>query len=142
MAETESSGMKPKLSEHDIQSQILDWLKAKHIFHWRANTGSSGPMFHNGKRRFVRFGPKGCPDIFAVIGGRLIGIEVKVPGNEQSEHQRWFEAELVNAGGIYFIANSLKDAEWMLESIDDHGLPMLDRAAANAKAPSQPGAVR
>lgn len=108
--------MKPKLSEHDIQKQILDWLKIQGIFHWRNNTGSSGPMFHNGKRRFVRFGVAGAPDIFVVHKGNIIGIEVKAVGKKASPDQMSFGLELVRAGGLYTIASSIEDVMEVLES--------------------------
>jgi len=50
------------LSEHEIQKAILDYLAAKHIFHYRQNTG--GAKF---KGHYVRFGVPGAPDIVAVI---------------------------------------------------------------------------
>jgi hypothetical protein len=102
--------VKDKLSEHDIQRQILDWLKLKHIFHWRNNSGAMRSS-HKGKSRFMRFGAKGSPDIFAVIGGQIFGIEVKRPGGKQSEDQRIFEAFLTRAGGRYLVVNSLEGLE-------------------------------
>lgn len=107
---------KPKtavLKEADIQRQILHWLKLKGIFHFRSNTGAFAGEY-KGKKRFVRFGKKGTPDIFAVLGGKIFGIEVKRPKGELSEDQVRFGNELLAAGGEYIVASCLEDVlEWM-----------------------------
>jgi len=108
--------LKPKLSEHQIQKQILDWLKAKGIFHWRNNTGAMKGS-HKGKGWFMRFGAVGSPDIFVVHKGDIYGIEVKAPGKFESEEQRQWGMRLIMAGGYYIVAHSLEDilnfgADW------------------------------
>jgi hypothetical protein len=101
---------KPGLSEHEVQAQILDWLKAKKIFHWRSNSGAMAGD-HKGKRWYVKFGPKGGPDIFAMLPGHeIFGIEVKSEKGFQSQVQKEFEVEFVRAGGQYILAFSLDDA--------------------------------
>lgn len=95
--------------EHEVQSAIIDWLKMKRIFYWRSNTGAFAGT-HNGKTRFVRFGKKGSPDIFVVIHGQIIGIEVKGDQGFQSQVQKEFEVEFTRAGGKYLLCFSLDDA--------------------------------
>jgi hypothetical protein len=95
---------KPSLSEHNVQTQILDWLNLKKIFCYRQNTGGMVKGRH-----FVRFAVKGSPDIIAVIEGQYVGIEVKRPGEKQSPEQGAFETALVMAGGRYVLAHSLDD---------------------------------
>jgi len=97
-----------RVKEHDVQSAILDWLKHKKIFHWRSNTGAFMGV-HRGKPRFVRFGKKGSPDIFAVVKGQIIGIECKGEKGFQSQVQKQFEVEFTQAGGVYILAFSLND---------------------------------
>lgn len=104
---------KPKLSEHDIQTQILDWLKLHKVFHYRQNSGG----IKKGKH-FVKFGAKGAPDIVAVVKGIYWGIEVKKPGGLLSACQLDFRFELQKSDGRYVVAYSLehvKDAlqEWI-----------------------------
>lgn len=96
------------LTEHEIQRQIIDWLRLRHIFFWRNNTGAFSGTY-KGKKRFVRFGTPGAPDIFAVVQGRIIGIEVKRPGEQATLEQAAFGTVLEAAGGIWFIARSLDD---------------------------------
>jgi hypothetical protein len=93
-------------SEHETQGQILDWLKHRHIFHYRQNTG--GAKF---KGYYVKFGIPGAPDIVAVVRGRFIGIEVKKAGEELSNKQADFKLALEAAGGCYIRAYSVKDVE-------------------------------
>jgi hypothetical protein len=104
---TTHGGRGPK--EREVQSAITDWLTHKHYFWWRNNTGSFLGEY-KGKKRFVRFGKKGSPDIFVLIKGRLIGIEVKGDGGFQSQVQKEFEVEFTRAGGVYLLCFSLEDA--------------------------------
>ena len=99
---------KPRTLEHDTQSAILEWLEKKHIYHFRMNVGAFLGEY-KGKKRFVKFGPKGAPDIIAVIKGQIIGIEVKAQDGFQSQAQKEFEVEFVRAGGIYLLCFSLDD---------------------------------
>jgi hypothetical protein len=101
-----------KLSEHDVQSQILDHLATIGMFAWRNNKGA----FKKGKH-FVRFGGKdGAPDIMAIqptvdpaYGCEFYGIEVKAVGKKQSDAQRQWQADCEKAGGCYILAYSLED---------------------------------
>jgi hypothetical protein len=97
-----------ELTEHEVQSLILDWLKQKHIWHFRSNAGAMAGS-HKGKRWYVKFGPKGGPDIFAIIRGQIFGIEVKGDGGFQSQVQKEFEVEFTRAGGVYLLAWKLED---------------------------------
>ena len=114
---------KIKVSEKEIQKTILDWLKwHKQIFCWRNNSGAMVSEY-KGKKRFMRFGAEGSPDIFAVkmvfpcpgngiIGvGQIIGIEVKSPTGKMSEAQEKFREEFQKVGGIYILARSVEDVE-------------------------------
>lgn len=92
------------ISEHDLQRQILDYLALHRYFHWRQNVGAAK---HGG--RFIRFGVKGLPDIFCVVKGRLIGIEVKRDKVDQSKAQVEFQVALEHAGGKYCLARRLED---------------------------------
>ena len=99
---------KPDQSEHEIQSLILDWLKHQHFFHWRNNTGAMAGS-HKGKRWFMRFGAKGSPDIFVVIKGQIIGIEIKNAKNPQSREQFEWQTSFESVGGKYILARTLED---------------------------------
>jgi hypothetical protein len=97
--------LKPyELTEHEIQQQILDWLKLKRIFHYRQNSGGIKKGSH-----FVKFGAPGAPDIICVIKGQYVGLEIKRVNAHQSRQQFMFQGELEKAGGRYILARSLDD---------------------------------
>jgi hypothetical protein len=106
------------LTEHQIQSQILEWLKLKRYLHWRENSGG----MRKGKH-WIAFGGKGHPDIWVVrpkLRGypegyaetycELTGIEVKDAKGEQSRAQKEFQTQLEASGGRYLLVRSLQDA--------------------------------
>lgn len=49
-------------------------------------------------------GTKGSADISATIKGKSVKIEVKIGNDRQSEYQKEYEADIIKAGGIYYIA--------------------------------------
>jgi hypothetical protein len=95
------------------QRAILDYLRAKHIFVWRCNqvspTGinAKGELYH---RRFV--GLKGVSDILGILpGGRILCIEVKSAKGRLSAEQNCFASEVLDLGGVWFVARSVEDVE-------------------------------
>ena len=103
-----------KPSEHEVQSQILQYLAIKQIFCYRSNAGAMSGS-HKGKRWFVRFGLPGSADIFAIKEGRAYAIEVKGPKGKQSESQIEFQQRFERAGGVYVLAFSLDDVTGVLK---------------------------
>ena len=107
----------PIPTEQQIQRAILDWLAAVGIPAWRQNTGAFAAE-HNGKRRFMRFGPKGQSDIVGILPGRgdgkFLAIEVKRPGGQPTPEQQAFLDRITEAGGIAFVARSVADCEQRL----------------------------
>src|ERR1700735_952353 len=99
----------PEVPEREIQRQILDWLKHKRIWSFRNNVIAVGAEY-KGKKRFIRSGLPGSPDIYALRKGQLFGIEVKTKSGVQSRVQIEFETEFTAAGGIYGIVRTLDEA--------------------------------
>jgi hypothetical protein len=95
-------------TEHQIQSQILDYLHLRNIFAWRNNTGGFA-NFSKGKKYFVRYGLKGSGDIFSVYKGKFISIEVKSWKGIVSDEQKDFMEKINSNGGIAFIARNIDD---------------------------------
>ena len=95
---------------------ILQYLAATGVVAWRMNTGAVSATYQ-GKPRFVRFGVKGMSDIIGLIppSGRLLAVEVKRPEGKPTPEQTQFLAAVVRAGGIAFLARSVKD-------VQEHGL--------------------
>ncbi len=84
------------LKEADITKQIRDVLNLKGIWHWKQ---WQGPMSE----------PKGVSDILGCFEGKLLAIEVKVPGREPSPDQLQFIDGVNHYGGIGFVAHSVED---------------------------------
>ncbi len=124
-------------SEHAIQTAILlefgalPWLTI-----WRQNTGKAygyatvkGALANFAQGRWeaglallkhaqlVTFGTPGQADIQGIIGeygwqlekGRFLGIEVKRPGEKQTNEQIAWEAMVKRRGGLYILAFSVED---------------------------------
>ena len=68
------------------------------------------------------YGSKGLCDLIAVKNGIAAFIEVKAPNGVQSDDQKVFGSRIRNAGGIYMLARSIDDVEWLFTYGNDaHG---------------------
>jgi hypothetical protein len=101
--------------EGAVLSAILEYLKLRHVFAFRMNTGA-GKLLDGARHtsRFVRFGFPGCSDILGVLDdGRFLAIEVKGPKGKATLEQLQFIAEVCKRGGVGFVA-------WSIEDVDRH----------------------
>lgn len=68
-----------------------------------------------------KIGVKGMSDLYGIIDGRFIAIEVKTGNAKQSKEQRKYEAMVKKMGGIYIIGRSvdqvIKDIENELQRL-------------------------
>jgi hypothetical protein len=118
-----------KYNEHDVQNQIIDFLRYEGYFVVRQNVGArQEPVFKKGmpvlqrngkqKQRFIQFGVKGMSDLWAVQppNGRLICIEVKHPDNRDgaTPEQISFIQNVQLKGGIAFVAASVEEVAMQL----------------------------
>lgn len=80
------SARRPKVSEHDVQRQIIEWLRWSGWLVLRINSGATlHEATVTSARRFVRFVDAGDPmlavsDVLAFKDGMLLAVEVKRPG--------------------------------------------------------------
>lgn len=95
---------KPEL-ESSLMKRILSALKKIGVLAWRNHVGAATI-----DGRYQRFGSKGSADIFAVVRGRFVGIEVKRPGLAPSKHQEIWRRTIMAHGGGYIVATSVDDA--------------------------------
>jgi len=63
----------------------------------------------------IRFGRKGQSDIWGVVSGRHIEIEMKSATGRQTKDQRNWQHAVERAGGIYILARKPDDALAVLE---------------------------
>jgi hypothetical protein len=109
----------PTPSEKVIQSQIMAYLTARGIFHWRQNQGATVvPATGGSKRRFFRMtSVDGVSDIIGVLpDGRFLAIECKTARNGPTEGQSDFLRRVNAAGGLGFVARSIDDVKRELDA--------------------------
>lgn len=101
--------------ERDIQAEIMLALGRKYRL-WRSNSGKwrvvDKPCARCAQRaRWIEGAPTGCADLVGIgPNGRFLGVEVKRPGETQSDEQINFEAMVRTHGGIYVVAHSRDEA--------------------------------
>jgi hypothetical protein len=103
------------VKESDLQKLVLDWLVLHRIFHRRKNTGAMASEDVPGKKRFVRFGQAGDPDIEICYKGRFIAVELKSETGTQTQNQKNYQSDFEAAGGRYILARSLEDVTEVLK---------------------------
>lgn len=121
-ARAKSRGYKltrPEPKEADIQSAILRFLRVHPAvaFFWRQNTGAMS-IGEGKSRRFVRFGPKGAPDIQGYLkDGRALFIECKSRTGRVSQEQQEFHDRAVKHGAVAMVARSVADVAAVLDGV-------------------------
>lgn len=90
------------MSEKRIVTKILKVLREDGFW-----IKTHGGLFQRG----------GLPDVLGCFKGRFIGIEVKKPGEEASEIQKYTLKEIIKAGGIAGVATSVEEALEILNDI-------------------------
>lgn len=95
-------------TEKNTQHACLEYLAASNIFHYRNNSGATVSEY-KGKKRLIRFGATGSPDIIVVYRGQYIGFEIKDTKGVQSEGQIAFQQNLEKAGGAYYLIRSIDE---------------------------------
>ena len=96
---------KPKLSETQITRQIIEALNCLVdvvVFKFYA-----GGLKFDGT--FRKQNNNGVSDILGCFRGKFLAIEVKVPGNEATDIQKQFLQNIIDSGGIAFVAHSLDE---------------------------------
>ena len=60
-------------------------------------------------KRIPSSGTKGTSDIKAIIGGKMVAVEVKIGKDRQSEVQKEYQMKVEQAGGLYWIVTNFED---------------------------------
>lgn len=107
-----------------IRNAILDWLRFHRIKAWIFD---SVGIWSKERGCYLRRGGKhatrGLPDIHGIIpGGKFFAIEVKTKTGRVSPEQNQQIAEINAAGGLAFVARSLKDLEDRKQELGAGGL--------------------
>ena len=114
---------KIKISETDIQSAIIRYLsilenQGKLFFN---RTNNIPPVNKNSKGEVVGFrrlpvgAKKGIPDIWVIMNGHTIGLEVKTSTGRQSKEQKEIEERFKKNGAEYYVVRSLEDVKRIIK---------------------------
>jgi len=88
-------------SEQQIQMTVESELKAAHIYFTKTIVSARN----------------GVPDIIACVNGRFIAIELKRPGKDLSDLQRYNFDLIKRNGGQTYMINNLEDASKIVPTI-------------------------
>lgn len=103
-----------KMSEHELQKSILEFLKLKNIFAWQNKTqGTFDPRI--GRFRSNPHTLKGVSDILGIYKGKFLAIEVKTEKGKATDEQLAFIHEVKRQGGWACIARSIEDVDIFLK---------------------------
>lgn len=100
--------------ENALQRACLEFLRLRGIMAWRNNTR----VVRFGKQLYW-FGAKGSGDIFAIVRGRFLSIEVKVGRGKETADQKLWAAQVEDAGGKAIVARTLEDVQDAIEELED-----------------------
>lgn len=102
-------------TESEIQTEIMQFLESKGIFHWRSQVYKgrvkSGAYLHTGIT--------GLADITCMLKNAHLYIEVKDHKGQQKEDQKAFESLCKANGHYYMIARSVGDVERFLKLLGE-----------------------
>ena len=103
------------MKETLLKNIILDYLKYKNIFCWLTNTAGNFSIKTNSYYKNPRL-LKGVGDIVGIMpSGKFFCVECKVSKNKQSPEQKEFQTNIVKNKGIYILAYSLEDVEFVFK---------------------------
>lgn len=86
--------------EVKVQSAITSFLKKE--------MKAGKPVFYEKRQAIGYQYHKGIPDIYCILNGYHLEIEVKRPGGSRSTMQETYERILKNAGAIYACVDSFE----------------------------------
>lgn len=92
----------PGLLEAGILRGVLSVLTLRRVWHRRIEV--QGVLTHKHERTFLRPSRmQGLPDVIAIVGGRMWGLEAKAPGGRLSALQAEALAGIRDAGGVALV---------------------------------------
>ncbi len=98
----------PRLTEHQVQTQLQNWLQYHNYYVIRLNSG----MIENKYGGRIRLGVAGTPDLLAIKDGKATFIEVKRDlKSKPTALQMHKMEELRGYGSKCFVACSIEDLE-------------------------------
>lgn len=100
----------PKISEHQLQTLLKNYLEAKGWYCMRLNSGKFA-VGEGASRRFINGQLAGTPDLLCIKDGRATFVEVKVGRNKLTFMQEQKISELKGHGCDTIVAYSIEDLQ-------------------------------
>lgn len=114
--------------EHALQVRIHSWVRecvaAPHSFMSSDRSKAHSQFQH--AREAARGIRKGTPDTLLLVSGKALFCELKAPGNRPTEHQDALGREIIDAGSVWFWADSV---DGYRQHLLQHGVPLSPSAA-------------
>lgn len=106
----ERRNLKSLYTEHQIQTQIISFLRLKGFYVIRLNSGRMSYEY-KGRRKFMMLAEKGTPDVMGFKYGQVLFVEVKRPGKKATLLQEMKMRELEEYGAKCLVATCIEDLE-------------------------------
>lgn len=112
-----------KLSEHSIQTQIVQYLKWSNIecfaipngiFFNSASKNQTYAYINKLRKEGFR---EGCSDLVVLLKNRVIFIEIKSTTGKQSDKQKEFETKVKELGFEYYVWRDIDAAEEFVKGL-------------------------
>lgn len=124
------------MRENELANHICHWLLKWGAFVWiNDSVGIYDPTRKAFRKNRNPYRIAGVADIIGITGvlkgiwpfdrPTPLAVEVKLPGNKQSDDQIAFEKRFVEAGGVYVLAYSLLDVKTTLGLPDTIEMPKV-----------------
>jgi len=104
----------PELREHEIQTQCMNYLKAKGFYCLRLNSGKYS-VGEGRNRRFIMGQEAGTPDILAIKYGKCYFFEIKKPKGKLTFYQKHKMKELEGYGARCYVIHSLEEMQGIIK---------------------------
>ena len=111
------------MTEHDIQKQIVEYLRLKNILVFDCDVMGGLQFFsHKDHRRYAFIShhksmgyTKGQPDIIIALQGNLVALEVKQEKAYQSKEQKEIQKQLEELNIKYYVVRSIEDVQLIID---------------------------
>jgi hypothetical protein len=133
---------KPKYSDataNGLQKCIIDFLRfnnwqceriavtGRYIDNSKVVTDCLGNKRKIGTGKYIPSSmQKGSSDLSATIAGRSVKIEIKIGNDKQSDYQKQYEAEVIRAGGQYWIVRTFEGFIQMYNDLIKENSPSME----------------
>lgn len=103
-----------KMKEMELVNWAISYICLKGHYAWRNNSGRI-PLEYNGKKRFIKIGEKGLPDVLGYTkNGLFIGIECKIRPNKPTPMQLFQIENMKRSGCIAEVIYSPEELKKIL----------------------------